>query len=72
MTRINSAISPTCLTDEQREAIIADIRNKLTPIKNLLALLYCDQKNGAITLSPYVKKEMKKSKESIDYLTTLK
>lgn len=59
-------------TDTERDIIIADIRNKLTPIKNLLALLYCDQKNGAITLSPYIKKEMQQVKESINYLSNLK
>ena len=60
------------VTDTERDIIIADIRNKLTPIKNLLALLYCDQKNGAITLSPYIKKEMQQVKESINYLSNLK
>ena len=58
--------------DTERDIILADIRNKLTPIKNLLALLNCDAKNGAIELSPYIKKEMAQVRESINYLTNLK
>ncbi len=45
----------------------ADIRNKLSPIANLVALL----ENGVDINAKYVQNEIKQSKISVDYLTNL-
>ena len=53
----------------------ADIRNKLSPPKNLVNLLeiYFDEESvvDKKQLLKYIKNDMKKSKESIDYIANL-
>lgn len=48
---------------------IPDIRNKLSPIKNLIALLEYNMNKDNLILPPYIIKEIKICKESIAYLS---
>lgn len=52
----------------------ADIRNKLSPMKNLIAMLRDNiniTRNGDIKMQKLFKKEIKKCEESIEYLKNL-
>jgi len=52
----------------------ADIRNKLTPVKNLIAMIINIPhvfRNGDVKTQALIKKEIKKCEESIKYLTNL-
>jgi hypothetical protein len=49
----------------------ADIRNKLSPIKNLISMLESDENLNELDLYKHVLKEIKQSKISIDYLKNL-
>ena len=51
----------------------ADIRNKLTPVKNLVTMLKnaVFLRNGDVKMQAIIKKEIKKCEESIKYLTNL-
>lgn len=48
---------------------IPDIRNKLSPIKNLIALIEHHLPLDSSELSDLIKKEIQRSKESIKYLS---
>jgi hypothetical protein len=48
---------------------LPDIRNKLSPIKNLIAMLENGLTKGTIELHPYILKEIEQCKESIIYLS---
>ena len=51
----------------------ADIRNKLTPMKNLVAILKnaVFLRNGDVKMQAIIKKEIKKCGESIKYISNL-
>lgn len=57
----------------KRESVNADIRNKLTPLKNLIAMLEnCDvvyHEDPAV--DKIIKDEIEQSKKSIDYLSKI-
>lgn len=48
---------------------LPEIRNKLTPIKNLITMLENGLAMGSIELHPLILKEIKSCKESIEYLS---
>ena len=48
---------------------LPDIRNKLTPFKNLIAMLENGLMKGTIEVHPYIQKEMEQCKKSIAYLS---
>lgn len=65
---------PNIKFDDDLGQIAANIRNKLTPLSNLLALLktYFNEKDEVKKekIKNYIEKEMKQCKVSIDYLST--
>lgn len=48
---------------------LPDIRNKLSPFKNLIAMLENGLMKGTIEVHPYIQKEMEQCKKSIAYLS---
>ena len=48
---------------------LPDIRNKLSPIKNLIAMLEDGLMEGTIDVHPYIQKEIEQCKKSIAYLS---
>lgn len=48
---------------------LPDIRNKLSPFKNLIAMLENGLTKGTIEVHPYIQKEMEQCKKSIAYLS---
>lgn len=48
---------------------LPDIRNKLSPFKNLIAMLENGLMKGTIEVHPYIQKEMERCKKSIAYLS---
>ena len=48
---------------------LPDIRNKLSPFKNLIAMLENGLMKGTIEMHPYIQKEMEQCKKSIAYLS---
>jgi hypothetical protein len=63
-------------TEQQKrdEAIGADIRNKLSPLLNLISLLERQKEVNdvmKVKLQKYIDKEIKQSKISIEYLKNL-
>lgn len=48
---------------------LPDIRNKLTPFKNLIAMLEVGINKGTIEINPYIKREIEQCKKSIAYLS---
>lgn len=50
---------------------LADIRNTLGPVKNLLALLQSNQKNNPVT-QEMIKQEIQNAKAAVEYLSNLK
>jgi hypothetical protein len=48
---------------------LPDIRNKLSPIKNLIAMLENGLVDGTIEVHPYILKEIEQCKVSITYLS---
>lgn len=48
---------------------LPDIRNKLSPFKNLIAMLENGLMRGTIEVHPYIQKEMEQCKKSIAYLS---
>lgn len=60
------------LSEDCDSLSIPDIRNKLTPFKNLLALLKVHQKNEGIDFNSFILKEMEQCEKSIEYLSKTK
>jgi len=52
------------------EEALADIRNTLGPVKNLLALLQSDQKDKAV-VQEMIKREIENAKAVVEYLSNL-
>ncbi len=48
---------------------LPDIRNKLSPIKNLIAMLENGLMKGTIEVHPLIQKEIEQCKKSIAYLS---
>lgn len=48
---------------------LPDIRNKLSPFKNLIAMLENGLMKGTIEVHPYIQKEIEQCKKSIAYLS---
>ena len=62
------------LVENELDTIGADIRNKLSPLKNLIALLEEQKKvdnNMKKKIQVYIDREMEQGKKSIDYLRKL-
>lgn len=63
------------IDDEFKPSIGADIRNKLTPLQNLLSLLNLyfkeDSEENKAKLKPYILKELQTCDKSIKYLSNL-
>lgn len=59
----------------EKNTVGADIRNKLSPCLNLVELLEeyfsKNEEEYKITLQEFIKKEMKQSKKSIEYIASL-
>jgi hypothetical protein len=57
--------------DEKLPVVLTlpDIRNKLSPIKNLIAMLEDHLCKGAIKMHPLILKEIEQCKESLKYLS---
>lgn len=49
---------------------LSDIRNKLSPFKNLIAMLENGLVVGTVDMHPFVIKEIEQCKVSIQYLST--
>lgn len=57
----------SCQTDVMLS--LPDIRNKLSPIKNLIAMLENGLVKGTIEVHPLILKEIEQCKKSIAYLS---
>lgn len=58
------------VSNEDNDALsLPDIRNKLSPIKNLVAMIENGLAKGAIEENPYILKEIEQCKKSIAYLS---
>jgi len=56
-------------TDTKDSLSIADVRNKLTPFSNLIAMIENGLLEGTIDVHPHIQKEIEQCKISIEYLS---
>ena len=62
-------IRPKRIDNKEIYFLQSDVRNKLTPIKNLIALLENGLMKGHIEIHPYIQEEITNCKKSIEYLS---
>ena len=65
---LNNSQEQQCNIHDVRLSL-PDIRNKLSPFKNLIAMLENGLMKGTIEVHPYIQKEMEQCKKSIAYLS---
>lgn len=72
--KTNMFISEELTIDDEDELslTIPDIRNKIGPFKNLIAMIENGLLNGTVDVHAYIQKEIEQCKKSINYLSNKK
>jgi len=68
---VETNVNPSEFSKNPNEEIGADIRNKLSPIKNLLMMLVNDKNFTQLHGATYIAKEINQCRESVEYLSKI-